>query len=80
MFLFFFVGKGLVCIFVHFCFSLDHFGFVLLVLLGLFFFSNEPRDWLGRMSPTYLCRVGLKTIVRSLPHIVWIFLLFVFSS
>ena len=31
--------KGIVCIFVCFCVSLDHFGFVLLVLLGLGFFQ-----------------------------------------
>ena len=27
--------KGLVCVFVYFCVNLDHFGFMLLVLLGL---------------------------------------------
>ena len=33
------------------------------VLLGLVFFSSEPRDWLGRTSPklSILCRVGRKT-------------------
>jgi len=39
--------------FLCFCVSLDHFGFVFFnfVLLGLVFFSAEPRDWLGRTSP-----------------------------
>ena len=40
-----------VCIFVCFRVCSDHFGFVLLVLLGLVFLSTEPRDWLGRTSP-----------------------------
>ena len=48
--------------------SLDHFGFVLSkrVLLGLVFFSTEPRDWLGRTSLKWpmLCRVGRKTLLR----------------
>jgi len=41
-----FVGKGLVCIFVCYCASLDHFGFVLLVLLDLVF--PVPSQELGR--------------------------------
>jgi len=42
-----FICNGLLCIFVFLCVSLDHFGFVFsnLVLLGLVFFSTEPRDW-----------------------------------
>ena len=36
-----FVGKGLV--FMYFFVSLDHFGFVLLVLLGLFFQYRAKR-------------------------------------
>jgi len=42
-----FICNGLFCIFVFLCVSLDHFGFVFsnLVLLGLVFFSTEPRDW-----------------------------------
>ena len=47
-----FVGKGLVCIFVHFCFSLDHFGFVLLVLLGLFFsVMSQEIGWEECLRP-----------------------------
>ena len=44
----FFSVKGLVRIFVCFCVSLDHFDFVLLVLLGLVFFTTAPRVCLGR--------------------------------
>jgi len=53
----FFICNGLVCIFVFFCVSLDHFDFAsmdyltTLVLLGSVFFSTKPRDWLGRTSP-----------------------------
>jgi len=36
---------GFICIFVYFCVSLDHFGFVLLVLLGLFF--SVPSQEIG---------------------------------
>jgi len=50
--LIFVFSECLVCIFVRFCVCLDHFSFVLLVVsLDLFFFSTEPRDWLGRTSP-----------------------------
>ena len=40
-----FVGKGLVYIFVFSCVSYNHFGFVLLVLLGLFF--SVPSQEIG---------------------------------
>jgi len=40
-----FVGKGLLCIFTCFCVSLDHFGFVLSLLLGLFF--SVPSQQIG---------------------------------
>jgi len=37
-------------VFLHFCVSLDYFGFMLLVLLGFGFLSTEPRDLLGKAS------------------------------
>jgi len=57
---------GLVCTFLCFHGSLDHFGFVLLASFVRFgFFSTEPRDWLRGTSPQWfiLCRVGRKTLL-----------------
>jgi len=52
------------------CVSLGHFGFVSLVsFVGFwFFFSTEPRDWLGRMSPKLpiLCQVEHQNHTQSL--------------
>jgi len=42
------VFKGLVCIFVCFCVSLDHFDFVLLVLLGLVSFQYRAKRLAGK--------------------------------
>jgi len=47
-----FVGKVLVCIFVCYCASLDHFGFVLLVLLGL-------------VSPVLSQEIGWEDLLRN---------------
>jgi len=41
------VFKGLVCIFVCFCVSLDHFGFVLLVSFVGFSFFSVPSQEIG---------------------------------
>jgi len=52
---------------VYFRFSLD-LGFCFFPILFLYcFFSNKPRDWLGRTSLKWpiLCRVGRKTITQS---------------
>ena len=48
--------------------SLDHFVFVLLVLLCFGFFSTEPRDWLGRTSPkiTYFVSSGTLNLALSI--------------
>jgi len=40
--------KGVVCIFLCFCVSLDHFGFVLLVMLLLVFYV--PSQEIGRLE------------------------------
>jgi len=53
----FFVCKGLVCIFMFFCDSLDHFGFVFcnLVLLGWFFsVLSQEIGWEERLRNYFL--------------------------
>jgi len=50
---------GFICIFVYFCVSLDHFGFVLLVLLGLFFQYRAKRlAWKNISEMTYFVSSG----------------------
>ena len=48
--------KCSVCIFVCFCVSLDHFGFVLLVLLGLVFsVPSQETGWEERLRNDIFC-------------------------
>ena len=53
--------KSSVCIFVCFCVSLDHFGFVLLVLLGLVFFRYRAERLAGKnvSEMTYFVLSGM---------------------
>ena len=52
----FFVGKGLVCILLCFCVSLDHSGFVLLVLLGLVYsVPSQEIGWEERLRNDLFC-------------------------
>ena len=67
------LGLHFVCVclvlafFVFFCDSFDRFVFCCYILLGLVFFSTEPRGWLGRTSPKWLilCRAGRETWTLS---------------
>ena len=62
-----FVGKGLVCIFFCFCVSLDHFGFMLSVLLGLFFsVSSQDTGWEERLRKTYFVSSGTLNLAPSI--------------
>ena len=63
-----FVGKGLVCIFVCYCASLDHFGFVLLVLLDLVFpVPSQELGREGRLRNNVFC-VGWDVKRKTLLH------------
>jgi len=66
-----FVGKGLLCIFTCFCVSLDHFGFVLSLLLGLVF--SVPSQQIGfeerLRNDIFFCQIGHRTMLH--PSILW---------
>ena len=57
------------CVFILCCYI---YMFVFFVCL-FYFFSTQPRDWLGRMSPKWpiLCRVGRKTLTQSINWRWW---------
>jgi len=62
--------KGLVCIFVCFCVSLDHFGFVLLVLLGSVFHYRSKRLAGKNVSKMtyFLCKWDVKPYCISISN------------
>ena len=61
--------KGLACIFVCLCVSLDHFGFALLVnFVGFVFFSVPSKEigWEERLEMIYFVSIGTWNLAPSI--------------